>query len=68
MRRLGLALVTALAAGVLAVWVVGGMLVAPALRPISPPTGLQVGEATIESPNGSLPGRSRPTRRAGRSS
>ncbi|PAP81289.1 hypothetical protein B1759_08125 [Rubrivirga sp. SAORIC476] len=54
MRRLGLALVTALAAGALAVWVVGGMLVAPALRPISPPTGLQVGEATIESPNGPL--------------
>ena len=65
MRRLGLALGMALAAGALAVWVVGGMLVAPSLRLISPPTGLPVDEASIESPNGSLPGRSRPTRRVG---
>ena len=54
MRRLGLALGMALAAGALAVWVVGGMLVAPSLRLISPPTGLPVDEASIESPNGPL--------------
>ena len=53
-RALAVGVGATLIVAALGVWTVGGLLVAPAHRPVTAPPDLPVAPATIDSPNGAL--------------